>query len=120
MFEFVDVQDLGRDGGHLVGREHPRANPDQQRQLARQRHRAQPPAWNRPHAPWRLQNEVHGLRLLDAGTLVLHAGASPGRSSGEARLHVRAQLLAVVGEAHEVEPRHRARVQARVADRQAV
>jgi general stress protein YciG len=115
--ERVHVQDLDRQGGHLVGGHHPRGDTEEQRDLGRQGDRSEPPARDRAHAPRCLQHDIRrrGLSLVHGigRRLRLVIG-------GEARLHMLAQLVRVVGEPHQVEGRHRPGVHARVADGQPV
>jgi hypothetical protein len=122
--EFVNVQQLVRDRGHLVGRGHPRSHQHQQRELRRKRGHAQAPAWNRLHPARRAQHHVNRLRVcVGDGTAVrITDGAICRRGKGirEACLHVGAQLVGVVGQPQEVERCHRAGVQPGVADRQPV
>ena len=118
--EWMDMQELGRHRGHLVGGHHPRAQPEQEHQLGRERHQPQSPERDRPHPSWRLQHHLDGGGAVRVGQGVL-ATVGPRRATGgEARLDVRAQLVGVVGQAQQVKRGHRARVQARVADRQTV
>jgi hypothetical protein len=95
--ERVHVQDLARQGRHLVGGHHPRADDKQQRELSRQRSRAKSPARNRAHAAWWVEDHIRGIRIahpprpiqgLRLGLPVL----------GEARPYVLTQLGCVVGE----------------------
>jgi len=123
--QFVDVQQLVRNGGDLVGRHHPRAQSQQQRQLHRDRYHPQAPAWDRPDPAGRLQHHVHGRRRAGFGGVLrlraLRVSVQCARLlRGEARLHLLAQLVRVVGQAQQVERRHRSRVQARVTDGQTV
>ena len=89
-------------------------------QLGRQRRQAQPPARDRLHPPRRLQHDVDGRRAAPRRRRRRRSPAVGAVVVGEARLHMLAQLVGVVGQAQQVERGHRARVQARVADRQAV
>ncbi len=82
--EFVHVQQLVRHRRHLVGRHHPRADEQQQRQLGRERHQAQPPARDRAHAPRRLQHHVDGRRLVDDAGGAVRRRRLPARA-GSAR-----------------------------------
>ena len=79
------------------------------------RDEAQPPARDRPHAPRRREHDLH---RRPGRARPRRTGAAS--SVGEAGLDVLAQLVGVVREPQQVEHRHLARVQARVADRQPV
>ncbi|MFI5037977.1 MAG: hypothetical protein ACHP93_05810 [Solirubrobacterales bacterium] len=117
--ERLHVQDLDRQGGHLVSRHHPRGGPEQQHELGRQGDRSQPPARDRAYASRCLQHDVRrrGLSLVHGIDRRLRLRLVV---RGEAGLHVLAQLVRVAGKPHQVEGRHRAGVHARVADRQTV
>ena len=107
----------------LVGRHHPRAD---RRAAARAGWRAPPaaaasggsgaPAAARPARP-RRPRAAHRRLAPRMRSVVL---SERGSGRGEARLHVLAQLVGVVGQPQQVERGHRAGVQARVADGQPV
>ena len=103
---------------HLVGRHHPRAQPEQQRQPDAERRHAQPPARDRAHAPWRAEHQLDRVRILLVSARAAVQG--DGIDRGEASLHVLAQLVGVVRQQQQIERRHRAGVDARMPDGQSV
>jgi hypothetical protein len=115
----LHVQDLDRQGSHLVGGPHPGGDTEEQRDLGRHGDRSQPPARDRAHASRRLQHDVRRRGLSLARRIDRRRGLRLV-VGGEARLHVLAKLVRVVGEPHQVKGRHRAGVHAGVTDRQPV
>ena len=114
VLELVHVEDLRGERRHLVRGHHPGAEGEHQRELAGERGRAKAPGRYRLHPARSVEYDVDCGRAGVGHRLVV------GRLAGEAGAHVLAQLVGVVGQAHEGEVRHRARVQASVPDREAV
>ena len=65
--ERLHVQDLGRQRRNLVGRHHPGAETQQERELPREAHRAHPPAGDRTHTRGDAQDDLSRGRMLLAG-----------------------------------------------------
>jgi hypothetical protein len=115
----MHVQELGGNRGHLIGGHHPGAQAEQQDHPGGPRGEAQPPKRDRLHATRGIQHHVHCLRM--ANRIAAVAGVRFACLLRlEAGLNVRAQLLLVVGQTQQVQRCHRARVQTRMTDRQAV
>ena len=120
VLELMHVEDRACERGHLVRGHHPRACREQQRGLHDGRDGAAPPRGDRTHAPRRVEHEARRVvslgrriaRMRPAGLMLDHLA--------KARLHVLAKLLEIVCEPQQPELRHCARVEARVADGQAV
>lgn len=109
--ERVDAQDDRGERADLVGRHRPGADPEEQHQLEGHRGQLQAPRGNRMHATGRPEHDVDRLGVLTAlaprgrgvhGHQIpedsVETGGALGDALGEARLHVLAQLVGVVGE----------------------
>ena len=85
--ERVNVQDLGRQRGHLVGGHHPRAEPSSSTSWCSSR-QPQPPARDRAHAARCMQHDVHCGRVCSSP--VPSAPAAPLLASRSSPAPVRA------------------------------
>ena len=135
----MHTEEQPRQRGRLVGGHQPRARSEQEHELHHERHQAQAPERDRLNAPGRVEHQIDSMRVLRCGhrpgQLLLELRAddrkvafvlgrigvpAQRRRFVEARLHVLAQLVAVVGQAQQTEVGHYARVQPRMTDGQAV
>jgi hypothetical protein len=89
----MDVQDLRRQGGHLVGRHHPRADAEEQDELHGRRRQPHAPQGDGSHAPRDVEHHVDSI-LAQPRAVAREERLI--RERREAGLHVPAELVFVV------------------------